>query len=86
MKELIKTLSHKKTGFGHFEISIVIDGKNFDTTTNDTMAIDAAFDESYDDQENNEERWFESRSEAQEVLVNEILAANQLSLTNKKED
>ena len=52
MKDLIKTLSHKKTGFGHFEISIVIDGINFDTTTNDTMAIDAAFDECYDDQDN----------------------------------
>ena len=84
MNELIKTLSHKKTGFGHFEIAIVIDGKNFDTTTNDTMAIDAAFDECYDDQNNNEERWFENRSEAQEQLVNEILEANQLELELEK--
>jgi len=79
MKNLIETLRSKKTGYGHFSISIEMDGKEFKTTTTNTMAIDAAFDDCYDD-EDNSGRYYESREEAQEALVNEILRANEIEL------
>ena len=44
MKKLIETLRSKKTGYGHFSISIEMDGQEFKTTTTNTMAIDAALD------------------------------------------
>ncbi len=79
MKNLIETLRSKKTGHGHFSISIEMDGQEFKTTTTNTMAIDAAFDDCYDD-EDNSGRYYESREEAQEALVNEILRANEIEL------
>jgi phage-related protein len=79
MKNLIETLRSKKTGYGHFSISIEMDGQEFKTTTTNTMAIDAAFDDCYDD-EDNSGRYYESREEAQEALVNEILRANEIEL------
>lgn len=79
MKNLIETLRSKKTGYGHFSISIEIDGQEFKTTTTNTLAIDAAFDNCYDDQENSG-RFYESREAAQEALVNEILRANEIEL------
>lgn len=72
METLIETLRKRKTGCGHFNISIQMDGEELSTTTTNTMAIDAAFDDYYDD-EDNSESYYESRSEAQEALVNEIL-------------
>ena len=33
MKKLIETLRRKKTGYGHFSISIEMDGQKFKTTT-----------------------------------------------------
>lgn len=74
MKNLIETLRKRKTGYGHFNISVEMNGKELSTTTTNTMAIDAAFDDCYDD-ENNNGRFYESRLEAQEALVSEILKA-----------
>jgi len=79
MENLIETLRSKKTGYGHFRISIDVDGEELITITTNTMAIDAAFDECYDD-EDNSERYYESREDAQEALVNEILRANEIEL------
>ena len=79
MENLIETLGSKWTGHGHFSISIEIDGKEFKATTTNTMAIDAAFDDCYDDQDNSG-RYYESRREAQEALVNEILRTNKIEL------
>lgn len=79
MKNIIETLRSRKTGYGHFRISIEIEFKEFSTITTNTMAIDAAFDDCYDD-EDNSGRYFESREEAQEALVSEILRANDIEL------
>lgn len=74
MKNLIETLRSKKIGYGHFSISIEMDGQEFTTITTNTMATDAAFDAYYDD-EDNSKRFYKSREEAQKALVNEILRA-----------
>ena len=79
MENLIETLRSKWTGHGHFSISIEIDGKEFKATTTNTMAIDVAFDDCYDDVDNSG-RYYESRREAQEALVNEILRANKIEM------
>lgn len=79
MKNLIETLRSKWTGYGHYSISIEMDGKKLEATTTNTMAIDAAFDDCYDD-EDNSGRYYESREEAQEALVNEILRANKIEI------
>ena len=78
MKKLIETLRSQRTWPGHFSISIEIDGQEFKTTTTNEGAIDAAFDDCYDDDEENSGRFYESRAEAQEALVNEILKANEI--------
>ncbi len=80
MKNLKETLRSKWTGHGHFSISIEMDGQEFKATTTNTMAIDAAFDDCYDDDEGNSGRYYESRREAQEALVNEILRVNKIEL------
>lgn len=79
MKNLIKTLRKKWTGYGHYSISIEMDGKELKATTTNTMAIDVAFDDCYDDKDNSG-NYYESREEAQEALVNEILRANKIEL------
>jgi hypothetical protein len=79
METLAKTLRRTKTGYGHFTISIEIDGVEYNATTTNTMAIDAAFDENYND-EDNSGRFFETREEAQNALINEIIYANDLSI------
>ena len=79
MEDLTKTLRRRKTGYGHFKIFIEKDGKEMSTTTTNTLAIDAAFDEFYDD-DGNDRAYYESREEAQEDLVNEILRANEIEL------
>jgi hypothetical protein len=75
MQGLIKTLSKKFTGYGHFRISIERDGEELSTISTNGMAIDAAFDDYYDD-EDNSLRYYESREEAQIALVEEILRKN----------
>lgn len=79
MKNLINTLEKKQTGYGHFSISIRLKGETIKTTTTNTMAIDAAFDDCYDDQDNSG-RYYESQEEAREVLVDEILRNNDIEL------
>jgi phage-related protein len=79
MENLRKTLRAEFTGRGHFRISIEIDGEKFSTTTTNTMAIDAAFDDCYDDVDNSQ-RFYESREEAQNALIGEILRKNEIEL------
>ena len=79
MKKLIKKLRKKWIGYGHYSISIEMDGKEFKAITTNTMAIDVAFDDCYDD-EDNSGNYYESREEAQKDLVNEILRANKIEL------
>lgn len=79
MKNLIKTLKSEKIGQGHFNISIIIDFKVLETITTNTLAIDAAFDDSYNNKDNSGQ-FYENRKEAQEDLVNEILKANNYKL------
>lgn len=79
MRNLIETLRSKKTGYGHFNVSIEMDGKKLEATTTNTMAIDVAFDDCYDDNDNSGS-YYESREEAKEALVNEILWANEIEL------
>jgi len=78
MENLIETLKKKTVG-RHFIISIEMDGKELSTITINTIAIDTAFDDRYDDVDN-EDCFYESRFEAQEALVNEILTANEIEL------
>ena len=77
MENLIETLSRKFVGYGRYCISIEMDGQVFQTTTTNTMAIDTAFNDCYDD-EDNSRRFFKSRREAQQVLVDEILRDNNI--------
>jgi len=79
MENLIKTLRKRQTNYGYFRIYIEMDGKELSTSTTNTMAIDAAFDDCYDD-EDNDGRFYESRLEAQEALVSEILRAKDIEL------
>ena len=79
MENLIETLRSKWTGYGHYSISIEMDGKELKATTTNSMAVDAAFDDCYDDVDNSG-RYYESRREAQEALVNEILRANKIEM------
>jgi hypothetical protein len=64
-------LSKEKTGYGRFEITAHIDGMDYTTTTTNMQAVDAAFDEDYDDEDNSGRR-YESRQEAIDALINEI--------------
>lgn len=80
MKTLINTLRSRKTGYGHFRISIEVEGQEFYTITTNTLGIDAAFDDCYDD-EDNSGRFYESREEAQISLVEEILSKNEIEVT-----
>lgn len=79
MKNLIETLTGKKTGNGHFNVAIELDGKVYSTTTTNMMAVDAAFDDCYDD-EDRSGSFYRSRNEAQEALITEILTANEIEL------
>lgn len=73
---LIQTLYATKSGYGHYRVSIELHGKQLTTITSNMPAIDAAFDEYYDDN-NNEGKFYESRLEAQEALINETLLARE---------
>jgi len=72
-----ETLSSKKTGYGHFYITVEIDGETFGTTTTNTLAIDAGFDDDYD-MEDNSGRYYESQEEARDALIDEIKRNNDL--------
>jgi hypothetical protein len=91
MKAILNTLRKKKVSYGRFEISIEVDNVIYKTSTNNTMAIDAAFDDDYDD-ENNLGRYYVVQFEAQASLINEIIKNNGvkfpyiLNLKNKKHE
>jgi hypothetical protein len=75
MNDIIKTLSKKFTGYGHYKLSVIIDGVEYSKTTTNIRAIDAAFDDMYDDDDNSD-RIYTSQKHAQETLIREILDAN----------
>lgn len=79
METLINTLRKQKSGYGHFIISIEKDGETFKTTSTNAAAVDCAFDDCYDDDDKTG-YFYESRREAQEALVNEVLRANEIEL------
>jgi len=79
MEKIRRTLRKQFSGYGHFKISIEIDGRIYKTVTTNTNAIDCAFDDDYD-LFNSTDRYFESQQEAQQTLVNEILRANALEV------
>jgi hypothetical protein len=79
MTTLIQTLRKTKTGYGHFSISVELDGNVLMATTTNTLAIDAAFDEYYDD-EDTSGLFYESREEAQMALISEILRKNEVEI------
>lgn len=76
MKNLRKSLKQFPAGHGHKKISIMLpDGTWLDAVTNNMPAIDAAFDPDY-----NEDpdviaggRFYESREEAQDRLIEEVI-------------
>ena len=76
-QEIMEILRSKKVGSGHFQISMEMNGKQLTALTTNTMAIDAAFDDCYDD-EDNSGRIYESQEEAQQALIDEILKANDI--------
>ena len=71
----MKELNYKKTGHGHYLITISHDGDLLKATTTNAHAIDAAFDDCYDDVDNSE-RIYQSREQAQDALISEILTKN----------
>ena len=79
MENLIETLQKRFKSYGRFVISIEIDDVVYSTSTTNTLAIDAAFDDCYDD-EDNTDRYYESRRAAQESLVDEILTKNYIEV------
>lgn len=79
MKAIFDTLRKKQTGYGKFEVSIEIDNVTYKIHTNNTMAIDAAFDDDYNDDENLG-RYYVTQEEAQASLVNDIINQNDLEI------
>jgi hypothetical protein len=67
MKQAINTLRFKKTNHEKFTISMEIDGVTYEAKTDNSDAIDAAFDE-------------EQQPEARLELVHEILNANEIQI------
>jgi hypothetical protein len=79
MKAILNTLRKKQTGYGRFEVSIEFDNVTYKISTNNTMAIDAAFDDDYND-ENNLGRYYVTQEEAQASLANDIINHNDLPI------
>ena len=69
--------NYQNKGRGHFLVSAEINGDVYDTITTNTMAIDAAYDDCYDDQDTSG-RFYENRDEAIDELINEIKRDNEL--------
>jgi hypothetical protein len=72
MKAILDTLRKKQTGYGIFEVSIEFENVTYKISTNNTMAIDAAFDDDYND-DNNLGRYYVTQEEAQASLANDII-------------
>ncbi len=80
MNAILNTLRKTRlSGYGRFEVSIEVNDVTYKIKTNNTMAIDAAFDEDYDLVENGG-RYYESRFEAQASLANDIILEHDLGI------
>jgi len=76
MDEIIDTLRYSFKGYGHWKITITLDGVDYSTITTNSMGIDAAFDYDYDD-EVDDGRYYKSQREAQLSLIDDIVRANE---------
>jgi hypothetical protein len=80
MDAILNTLRKTKhIGYGIFEISVEINDVTYKIKTNNTMAIDAAFDDDYND-ENNLGRYYVTQEEAQASLANDIILEHDLDM------
>ncbi len=75
MDEVVDTLRYDFRGYGHWKITITLDGVDYSTITTNSMGIDTAFDYEYDDNVD-EGRYYESQREAQLDLIDEIVRKN----------
>lgn len=93
MKDLqVTSIDKIFSGYGHNEITVTVTGKlindygeekqvedfELKCTSNNTMATDAYFDDSYDENLENEDSFYETRYEAGESLVDEVFRKNQI--------
>lgn len=67
----MKTISVKKTGYGHWKISMEYRNKTISTTTTNSMAVDD-FNSSIDEKQGRRLRW----KAGHEQLKQEIILAN----------
>ena len=81
MEESIRTLRRAPISYGHFSIFATVRGKGYHTITTNMPAIDAAFDEEYNEADNSE-RMYENRRQAQIALVVEILTKHDIDLSS----
>lgn len=79
MKAILNTLSKRQVGYGKFEVSMEFENVTYKIITNNTMAIDAAFDNDYNDVDDLG-RYYVSQEEAQASLVNDIINHNDLEI------
>lgn len=79
MKAILNTLSKKQVGYGKFEVSMEFENVTYKIITNNTMAIDAAFDNDYNDVDDLG-RYYVSQEEAQASLANDIINHNDLEI------
>jgi hypothetical protein len=73
MKNLRETLEVGFKSYGHFNVSVVVNGVKYSTVTTNTMAVDA-----YNDEDLEEGGYYETMEEAQDALINEVLRDNDL--------
>ena len=78
MKDLMKTLTHSQSGYGHSTILIIKDGSIVKGVTNNMPAVDAAFNDDYDLHAATPTRIYSSQDEAKQALVVEILNQNDM--------
>lgn len=79
MKAILNTLSKRQVGYGKFEVSMEFENVTYKIITNNTMAIDAAFDNDYNDIDDLG-RYYVSQEEAQASLANDIINHNDLEI------
>lgn len=79
MKEAINSLKCESYGAGHFVVSCSYSGETLSAITLDEMAVEAAFDDSYDKDPVNACRFYPSSQKAKEELVDIILKSNNKS-------
>lgn len=60
---------------GYYIITAEINNRILATTTTNSMAIDAAFDDTYD-LYHNEDKFYETQEQAKQTLINQIIRDN----------